>query len=188
MRAAYRSISQNERTHLGCTRAPPRQSRADLRRAVRPRAPRRVVRLGAGRAPSLSIHRVDRNGTRVLGCRHQRRSRRGCDPWISGVQRAIIHTHEGFADKSFYVAGIVGVLALVALIKWRRDIIPRGIGAGMFVASAILSGMMIYTGLLGGRIRHTEVRPGATPADATTIEPPRVRPGAPANNPPAARP
>ena len=105
-----------------------------------------------------------------------------------GVQRAIIHTHEGFADKSFYVAGIVGLLALIALIKWRRDIIPRGIGAGMFVASTILSGMMIYTGLLGGRIRHTEVRPGATPSDATTIEPPRVRSGAPTNSPPAARP
>jgi len=101
-----------------------------------------------------------------------------------GVQRALIHTHEGFAEKSFIVAGIVGFLALVALIKWRRGIIPRGVSAGMLVAAAIVSGMMVYTGLLGGRIRHSEVRPGATPADATTIEPPRARPGAP-EGPPA---
>jgi hypothetical protein len=39
--------------------------------------------------------------------------------------------------------------------------------------------MMAYTGLLGGRVRHTEVRPGATPADAAAIEPPRQRPPSP---------
>ena len=96
-----------------------------------------------------------------------------------GVQRAVIHTHEEFAEKSFIAAGIVGFLALVALIKWRRGMIPRGVSAGMLAAAAILSGMMIYTGLLGGRVRHTEVRPGATPADATTIEPPRPAPRLP---------
>ena len=30
--------------------------------------------------------------------------------------------------------------------------------------------------LVGGQIRHTEVRPGATPADASVVEPPRGRP------------
>jgi hypothetical protein len=99
-----------------------------------------------------------------------------------GVRRAVIHTHEEFAEKSLIAAGIVGVFALVALIKWRRGAVPRGVSAGMFAAAAIVSGMMVYTGLLGGRIRHSEVRPGATPADATTIEPPRVRPGAPPPN------
>jgi hypothetical protein len=44
--------------------------------------------------------------------------------------------------------------------------------------------MMAYTGLLGGQIRHTEVRPGATPADATVIEPRPVRP--PGARPPGA--
>jgi hypothetical protein len=42
--------------------------------------------------------------------------------------------------------------------------------------SAIVFGMMAYTALLGGRVRHTEVRPGATPADAAIVEP---RPNAP---------
>jgi hypothetical protein len=38
-----------------------------------------------------------------------------------------------------------------------------------------LGGVMVYTGLLGGQVRHTEVRPGATAADAMKIEPPRQR-------------
>jgi len=41
---------------------------------------------------------------------------------------------------------------------------------------------MLYTGLLGGQIRHTEVRPGATKADAMTIEPPPQRRPPPAGN------
>ena len=53
---------------------------------------------------------------------------------------------------------------------------------GALAGAAVVSGMMAYTGLLGGQVRHTEVRPGATPADAMTVEPRRA-PG-----PPPARP
>lgn len=93
-----------------------------------------------------------------------------------GVKREVIHEHEELGEKSFIVASVLGVLAIVALVRWRRTPIPQGVAVGALVGAAVVSGMMAYTGLLGGYVRHTEVRPGATAADATTIEPRRARP------------
>ena len=94
-----------------------------------------------------------------------------------GVRREVIHAHEDFADKSYITASVVGVLALVALVRWRRAPLPKGVTNGALAGAVIVSGMMAWTALLGGRVRHTEVRPGATDADATVIEP-RRPPGA----------
>ena len=99
-----------------------------------------------------------------------------------GVQRSVIHEHEEMGEKSFLVGALVGVLALGALIRWRRVPVPRSVTYGALAGAAVVSGMMAYTGLLGGQVRHTEVRPGATPADAMTVEP-RRPPGPPASQP-----
>jgi len=99
-----------------------------------------------------------------------------------GVRRAVIHEHEEFAEKSFLVGAVVGVLALGALIRWRRVPLPQGVTFGALAGAAVVSGMMAYTGLLGGQVRHTEVRPDATASDAMTVEP-RRPPGAPASRP-----
>jgi len=96
-----------------------------------------------------------------------------------GVKRDVIHEHEEMGEKSYIAAIVVGVLALGALVRWRRVPIPQAGALGALAGAAVVSGMMAYTALLGGRVRHTEVRPGATDADATTIEPRRPRPGAP---------
>lgn len=95
-----------------------------------------------------------------------------------GVQRRIIHDHEEMGDKANIIGIVVGVAALGAVLKWRRGPVPGGATGVMILATAFLSGAMVYTGLLGGRVRHTEIRPGAVKADAMTIEPPRRRPGA----------
>jgi uncharacterized membrane protein len=92
-----------------------------------------------------------------------------------GVRRAVIHEHEDMGDKSYFAAGVVGLVAIGALVRWRRAPIPRGATYGVLVGAAVVTGMMVYTGLLGGRVRHTEVRPGATPSDATFIEPKPTR-------------
>jgi uncharacterized membrane protein len=97
-----------------------------------------------------------------------------------GVQRKIIHEHEEMGDKANIIGIALGVLSLGAVIKWRRTPVPAGVAAIMFLLSAFTSGAFVYTGLLGGRIRHTEVRPGAVKGDELKIEPPRQRPpGAP---------
>jgi hypothetical protein len=91
-----------------------------------------------------------------------------------GVRREVIHEHEEMGEKAFIAAGLGGVLAIVLLARaWRRPV-SGGAGATGLIASIIIAGMMGYTGLLGGRVRHTEVRPGATPADAAVVEPPRA--------------
>ena len=90
-----------------------------------------------------------------------------------GVRREVIHEHEELGEKSYIAASILGALALGALIRWRRVPVPQGAALGALAGAVVVTGMMAYTALLGGRVRHTEVRPGATEADATTIEPRR---------------
>ena len=93
-----------------------------------------------------------------------------------GVKREVIHAHEDMADKAYILADILGVLALAGLIRWRRRPVPGGAALASVLATAFVAGAMVYTGLLGGQVRHTEVRPGATTTDAITIEPRPQRP------------
>jgi uncharacterized membrane protein len=91
---------------------------------------------------------------------------------LPGTRREVTHDHEEMGQKSYLVGALVGVLAIVLLVRSRNGAISTAVAATGLIASLIVSAMMAYTGLLGGRVRHTEVRPGATPADATTIEAP----------------
>jgi uncharacterized membrane protein len=93
-----------------------------------------------------------------------------------GVRREVIHAHEEMGDKAYYLGDILGVLALVALIRWRRRPVPASAALVAVLATAFVGGAFVYTALLGGQVRHTEVRPGATKADALAIEPARQRP------------
>ncbi len=94
---------------------------------------------------------------------------------MPGVTRDAIHEHEELADNAFIAAAIVGVVSLGALVRWRRLPLPRAASYGALAGATIVTGLMAYTGLLGGQIRHTEVRPGATAQDAMTVEPSRSR-------------
>lgn len=99
---------------------------------------------------------------------------------LPGIKREITDEHESMGEKSFIVASIVGVLAIGLLVKSRRAPVSNGAATTGFIASVIVSGMMAYTGLLGGRVRHTEVRSDATAADAAAdaaaVEPPGTPP------------
>ena len=92
---------------------------------------------------------------------------------LPGVRREAIHAHEEMAEASYIGAVVLGALALGGLVRWRHAPIPRGATLVAFAGTVALSGAMAYTGLLGGRIRHTEVRPGATAGDAALVEPSR---------------
>ena len=94
---------------------------------------------------------------------------------LPGVRREDVQAHSQMGDKAYILAGLLGVLSLGALVRWRRRPIPASATLVAVLATAFVSGAMMYTGLLGGQVRHTEVRPGATAADAIIIEPPRKR-------------
>jgi hypothetical protein len=84
---------------------------------------------------------------------------------LPGVTRAAIHDHEEMADVAFVAAALLGVGALGALVRWRSASMPRLVATAALGGTLVVTGLMSYTGLLGGRVRHTEVRPGATVAD-----------------------
>lgn len=86
---------------------------------------------------------------------------------LPDVTEALVERHQESALQAAIVVGIVGAFALWALWRYRRDErLPRWVATTALVGAVIGSALMGYAGLLGGRIRHTEVRPGYVPPAA----------------------
>jgi uncharacterized membrane protein len=85
---------------------------------------------------------------------------------LPGFSESITHAHEEVAELATIVMVSVGVLALGALVLFRRRALPRWVTAGALALAVVTGGLMGYTGYLGGQVRHTEVRGGAV-ASAT---------------------
>ena len=82
---------------------------------------------------------------------------------MPGVTRAAIHEDEEMAEIAFYAAvalGLValGLVAVGTLVRLRRTPIPGSAALVTLGGTFAVAGLMAYTGLLGGRIRYTEVR------------------------------
>jgi uncharacterized membrane protein len=80
---------------------------------------------------------------------------------LPGVTREVIEAHSDAALISAIFVGLLGVFALWSLWRYRSPApLPAWVVRVTLVASIIGSGLMSWTGLLGGEVRHTEVRPG----------------------------
>jgi len=80
---------------------------------------------------------------------------------LPDVTRALIEAHSDAALISAIFVGLLGLFALWSLWRFRSDVtLPAWVVRVALVASIIGSGLMSWTGLLGGQVRHTEVRPG----------------------------
>ena len=79
---------------------------------------------------------------------------------LPGFSEAITERHEEFALAATIVLASVGAFALGILVILRKRDIPRWITVGVFMLSLVGGGMMGYTAMLGGQVRHTEVRAG----------------------------
>ena len=69
--------------------------------------------------------------------------------------RPWVHSHEEMADRATLATVCLGLLSLVALIRSRSS---RALGAAVLALGLISSGLLIWTGALGGQVRHTEIR------------------------------
>lgn len=82
---------------------------------------------------------------------------------LEGVSEPIIEEHEKLAVVSFIAVLILGVIALIALQRYRRaDAVPKGFIVAVLVLSIVVWGLMIWTANLGGKIRHSEIRSEAS--------------------------
>jgi uncharacterized membrane protein len=80
---------------------------------------------------------------------------------LPGVSRDIIEKHSDMALVAAIALGLLGAFALWSLWRFRRRRpLPRTIVVTTLVGTAVATALMAYAGLLGGQIRHTEVRPG----------------------------
>lgn len=83
---------------------------------------------------------------------------------LPGVTRGYIGQHEDAAFAASIVLGIVALFAILALWRYRRPVpLPRWVVWVTLIGGLFTSSSMARTGLLGGEIRHTEVRPAGAP-------------------------
>jgi len=86
---------------------------------------------------------------------------------LPGVTEAFIEQHESAASIAFTGIVALGVIAMIGLFLFRRGkAVATWFATLMLVGALAVSVLMAWTANLGGQIRHTEIRPNATPSKA----------------------
>jgi len=92
------------------------------------------------------------------------------------------HSHRAKATAPVvYAAGILALVALLALIKFPRQ--AAWIGWAVLLGSALSIALSVWTAEAGGRIRHTEFRPEMNPAATPAPLPDGLPPPTPTLSP-----
>jgi len=87
---------------------------------------------------------------------------------LPGVEKSVIERHDDAATASFVALCVLGAASLGALLWIRRSkFVPAWASIALLALSLITTGMMAWTGNLGGQIRHSEIRSG-------TVSPPHA--------------
>lgn len=81
---------------------------------------------------------------------------------LPGVSEAIIEKHEDFAKITLALVSVSGLLALVGLAAYAVGKFVAVIKLLTLLLAFVSAGAMAQTAHLGGQIRHSEIRPGAT--------------------------
>ena len=84
---------------------------------------------------------------------------------LPGVSEAIIEEHEEAAESARIAAAAAAGLALVVLWLERRSRpAARPLGLVLLLASLLTFAILVRVALLGGQIRHTEIRADVAPS------------------------
>lgn len=81
---------------------------------------------------------------------------------LAGVSEAVLERHEAAALWATIGAGLVGLVALVGLVRWRAAEFPRRYAGAVLSLTLGLTGLMGWTANLGGQVRHAEIRSGSS--------------------------
>jgi len=82
---------------------------------------------------------------------------------LAGVTRESIHQHEEAAELATIAIGILGALSVLTLLVFRARRAPRWVAAAGVVGMLAISALMGWTANLGGQIRHTEIQASSAP-------------------------
>ncbi|HEX7124800.1 MAG TPA: hypothetical protein VF406_03355 [Thermodesulfobacteriota bacterium] len=86
---------------------------------------------------------------------------------LPGVAETLIERHEEAAGVTFTTMEVLGGVALLAALIFRKAReVPRVVAAGLVALVVATSGLFTWTGYLGGQIRHAEIRSDTALADA----------------------
>ena len=78
---------------------------------------------------------------------------------LPGVTSLAIRTHEKAAELAFLVTVFLGGIALGGLVAFRRrERLPMAFMAAALAVALVAAGTMAWAAILGGQIRHTEIR------------------------------
>jgi uncharacterized membrane protein len=80
---------------------------------------------------------------------------------LPDFSESITEKHEEFALLATIVFSAMGAMAIAVLALFKGKQLPRSLTLIAFVLSIVGGGMMGYTAMLGGQVRHTEIRSGS---------------------------
>ena len=81
---------------------------------------------------------------------------------LPGFSEALVEEHEEVALLATIGMVVLGLVALVGLIRFRPPrIAPAWYGRGVLFLALLMGGVMLWTANLGGQIRHSEIRSGS---------------------------
>lgn len=87
------------------------------------------------------------------------------------VDESFIEAHEDFAFNSFIAMNITAVVGLAGLFLYRRPkTLPNTFVYFLFALLIVVKVMMAYTGNLGGKIHHPEIRIDKMPWESSSTQ------------------
>jgi len=81
---------------------------------------------------------------------------------LPGVTHEVVEAHEEAGRIATIALGVVGLAALLALLRSRRTA-ARGAATAVLLLAVVSVGILSWAASLGGRIRHTEIRQEKVP-------------------------
>jgi len=89
------------------------------------------------------------------------------------VDESYIEQHEDFAYYSFIAMNITGAVGIIAMFLFRKPkTLPNSFAFLFMLMLIVVASMMGYTGNLGGKIHHPEIREDKMPWESGTLSSP----------------